>query len=214
MAPSKGRQSQGRNGGSCKATRFIFWCLCVVALVALTFGAWRQMFPASCPTLVPFDTAKIPAVPSHIIEQYKIYVTDLGTYESQLASMQTVYLTLIGALISVLAFKEAIRPIEDYAHPVSIAVFVFIAAICAVWSATAFLNKDVFSAKFKLLNDMETTIPGLYPMFTNQHRSYVCNAGAINSTSYLHISLVTFIGIAALVFAVIGIRSMCNTSSK
>ena len=213
MAPSRGRQTQGTNGGLCKATSIILQCLCVVALVALTFGYWRQMFPATCTPPVLFTVAAIPDVPQHIIEQYKIYVTDLGTYESQLAATQTVYLTLIGALISVLAFKEAIRPIKDYAHPASISVFIFIAAICAVWSATAFLNKDVFSAKFKVLKDMET-IPGLYPMFTNQRGYYGCDAGSLSSTSYLHISLVTFIGAAALVFAAIGIRSMCRTPSS
>ena len=65
-------------------------------------------------------------VPTHIVEQYKVYATDLGNVRAQSATTQTFYLTIISALIAVLTFKDAIRPIQDYFAAVSIVVFISI----------------------------------------------------------------------------------------
>jgi hypothetical protein len=61
-------------------------------------------------------------VPNYIVEQYKEYVTDLAAVGSQLWTVQTFYLSIISALIAVLALKEANRPARGYFGPVPIAV--------------------------------------------------------------------------------------------
>ena len=71
--------------------------------------AWHILAQAT--SNAPSATTPTDPVPTHIIEQYKVYVTDLGNVGAQLATTQTFYLTIISALIAVLTFKDAIRPI-------------------------------------------------------------------------------------------------------
>lgn len=149
-------------------------------------------------------TAPTDPVPNGIIEQYKAYVADLGNVGAQLATTQTFFLTIVSALIAVLAFKETVRPIHDYFAPVSIVVFIFIALVCVTWLFTAQQFDNLIGAKFEVLRAIERRYHGLYPMFTEQTEHYKDHwtYGIIRHQSVL----ILIICLGASVIAAAGIR--------
>src|ERR1700716_3513497 len=69
------------------------------------------------------------AIPNHIVEQYKAYLTDLGNIGSRFGTVQVFYLTIVAALIGVLSLKDTNRSVRNFLSPVSVVVFLFIAVI-------------------------------------------------------------------------------------
>jgi hypothetical protein len=151
----------------------------------------------------PPATAPADAVPIHIIEQYKIYVTDLGNAAAQLGTTQSFYLTIVSALVAVLAFKETIRPIQDYFAPVSIVIFIFIVLVSVTWLFTAQQFENLIAAKFEVLRALEKRYPGLYPMFSEQTQHYEAHwaYGIIRHQSVL----IILVGLGALFITAAGI---------
>ena len=152
----------------------------------------------------PPAAAPTDAVPLHITEQYKIYVTDLGNAAAQLGTTQTFYMTIVSALIAVLAFKETIRPFQDYFAPVSIVIFILILLVCVTWLFTAQQFENLIGAKFEVLRALEHRYPGLYPMFSEQTQYYKAHwtYGIIRHQSLL----IIIIGLGALLITAAGIR--------
>jgi hypothetical protein len=168
---------------------------------SLCHGDSARLIPAQAPQSGPSPTD---SVPNHILEQYKAYLTDLGAVGSQFATTQAFYLTIISALIAVLAFKETIRPIQHYFGAVPIVIFIFIALVCATWWLTAQVFSNLIGAKFEVLRAIEQKYPALYPMFTEQTQHYECHwtYGIIRHQSVL----IVVIGLGALAIAAAGIR--------
>jgi hypothetical protein len=165
-------------------------------------SAWHILAQAT--SNAPSAAAPTDSVPNHVIEQYKAYITDLGNVGAQLAMTQTFYLTIISALIAVLAFKDAIRPIQDYFASVSIVVFIFILLVSINWLFTAQQFENLIRAKFDVLRAIELKYPGLYPMFTKQSEYYMDHwaYGIIRHQSVL----IVVIGLGALFITAAGIR--------
>jgi hypothetical protein len=138
------------------------------------------------------------AVPEHIIEQYKIYVTDLGVIGSQFGTTQTFFLAIVSALIAVFAFKETIRPIREYLSPAYTVIFGLMGIISVTWYLVSEQYRYIIGSKFCVLRDMEKTYPDLYPLFTKQSEQYV--SGIIPTQSMLEL----FLGVAALLMATFG----------
>jgi hypothetical protein len=151
----------------------------------------------------PSATASADFVPNQLIEQYKAYVTDLGSLGAQIAPTQTFYLTIVSALIAVLAFKEPLRPMREYFAPASIVIFIFILLVCITWFFTALQFQNLLAAKFEVLRAMEQKYLGLYPMFCEQTQHYEANRayGVIRHQSIL----IVVIGLGALFIATAGI---------
>jgi hypothetical protein len=122
------------------------------------------------------QSARAKPVDDHIVEQYKAYITDLGSVAAQFAIAQSFFLTMVTALIAFFAFREK-RPTRHYFAPQSILIFGLIAAICFIWWLTALEYLNLIGAKFAVLKKMEAAFPALHPMFTQQSESYLGNRG-------------------------------------
>jgi nitrogen fixation-related uncharacterized protein len=173
------------------------------ATVSLHHQNNAQHILAQATSNAPLRTAPTDAVPNHIIEQYKAYITDLASVGTQVATTQTFYLTIVSALIAVLAFKETIRPIQDYFAPVSIVIFIFIVLVCVTWFFTTQQFENLIGAKFEVLRALEQKYPDLYPMFSEQTQHYKAHwsYGVIRHQS----ALIVVIGLGALVITAFGI---------
>jgi hypothetical protein len=141
-------------------------------------------------------------VPNHILEQYKAYVADLASVGVQTATTDAFFLTILSALVGVLAFREMPRPVEAYFTVASIVVFAFILLACIVWLLTKVQFNNLLSAKFVVLRSMEAAYPDLYPLFTDQSKLYAdhFSYGIIRHLSALPIAF----GLGAFVMVCIG----------
>jgi hypothetical protein len=95
------------------------------------------------------------AIPNHIVEQYKAYLTDLGNIGSRFGTVQVFYLTIVAALIGVLSLKDTNRSVRNFLSPVSVVVFLFIAVICWLWWDTLDFYGKLFAQKFDVLRAIE-----------------------------------------------------------
>jgi len=136
---------------------------------------------------------------------------DLGTVGTAFAMTQTFYLTIVSALIGVLAFKEPIRPIRDYFTPIPVVIFIFIVLVCATWWLTAVQFSNLVAAKFEVLRAMEQKY-ALYPMFTEQtvHYQDHWTYGIIRHQS----ALIVIVGLGALALSALGIRSLVRDRAR
>jgi hypothetical protein len=103
-----------------------------------------------------------------IVEQYKAYVADVGNIGSRYATAQTFYLSVVSALIAVVAFagKDA-AAFQKYVWVIAAFVMFFIALICYVWWRTLNFYNDLFAAKFEVLRKIEKT-GALFPIFADE----------------------------------------------
>ena len=150
------------------------------------------------------QAAQSESFPDHIIEQYKIYLTDLGQVGAQFALAQTFFLTMITALVALFAFKEK-RQAGHYSSPEAILVFFLIAVVCLTSWLTAQEYLILISAKFKVLKEIEAAFPALHPMFTNQTTYYLGGEGWMRGIIRKQSLLELVVGVAAFVLAVAGL---------
>ena len=102
-------------------------------------------------------TPEIPLASPQAIEQYKAKLTDLGNLGSRQSSMTTYYVTIVSALLGLLAFKErSLFEIDTTSlFMVSGAGFM----ICLLWFSSMQFFRSLFRAKLKVLEDIEETLP-------------------------------------------------------
>lgn len=206
--------------------RFLFWSLISVTLCGHAFAqqaappptpapSGSTLSPSSAPPPAaapgtPASAAPKETVPKHLVEQYKAYVADLGSVGSQAATTFSFYLTIISGLIAVVALKKANRPIEEYFATVPIVVFILIALVCWTWWLSAQSFASIFAAKFFVLREMESKIPGLYPMFSVQSDRYNSARGILGDQSWL----IGAAGLGALSMALAGMGWQIKTRSE
>ncbi len=104
-----------------------------------------------------------PSVPafntSDWMDQYKAYLADLGNVGSRYATVNGFFLSVISALLGVLALTESSKILGAVPRPVFWAVCLFASVICIVWARTLGFYRRLFSAKFQVLNQLETHLP-------------------------------------------------------
>jgi hypothetical protein len=106
-------------------------------------------------------------VPDTLIEQYKAYLADVGNIGSRYTTAQSFYLSVVSALIGVVAFfAKDVDALRRYAW-VAALVLGFIALICFVWWRTLSFYQELFGAKFAVLKKMEVA-GGLYQVFEEE----------------------------------------------
>lgn len=95
-----------------------------------------------------------------VLDQYKAYVTDLGSIGTRYAAVHTLYFTLLGATVAVLGLTESGKLLGG---PMRIHVVWIVAAfgvgLCLLWISTVNYYRKLFSAKFKVLRELETRLP-------------------------------------------------------
>jgi hypothetical protein len=140
-----------------------------------------------------------PVVPTHIIEQYKAFLTDLGNIGSRFGTVQVFYLTIVAALIGVLSLKD--RSVLNFLSPISVVVFLFIAVICWLWWGTLDFYGKLFAQKFDVLRAIEKQ-GGLMDVFALDecfHGVHLGQRRLIRTES----RFVIVVGLAALVLSIV-----------
>jgi hypothetical protein len=93
--------------------------------------------------------------PPYIVDQYKSYIGDLGNIGTRYTTAQTFYLSIITAVLGVLAIKNTDPDLNTLLTPVFVAAMLFIAAVCAIWRKTLLFYSGMFLIKFTVLRQIE-----------------------------------------------------------
>jgi hypothetical protein len=96
------------------------------------------------------DTTK-----THLLEQYKSYVGDLGNIGTRYTTSNAFYLTIISALLAILALTKKEDALSDAYILIRIVVPFFAVLLCGVWSKTIRFYQTIFGVKFSVLREME-----------------------------------------------------------
>lgn len=89
------------------------------------------------------------------LEQYKAYLADLGNIGLRYATVQGFYVSVIVALISVLALAESNKIFSQFQTSTLLVVCLFAIALCMVWALTIRFYRRLFGAKFEVLKALE-----------------------------------------------------------
>jgi hypothetical protein len=95
-------------------------------------------------------------VPSLYLEQYKAYLADLGNVGSRYATTNGFYMSVISALLGVLALTDSPKLFGQLQKPTLLVVCMFCVALCMLWAQTIWFYRLLFSAKFRVLRNLET----------------------------------------------------------
>lgn len=92
-----------------------------------------------------------------LLEQYKVYLADLGNIGTRFTSMTTYYVSVISALLALLALKEkTLAEIDsNVLYLVCSAGFI----ISVLWAVNVSYFRNVFRAKLTVLSQMEKSLP-------------------------------------------------------
>jgi hypothetical protein len=90
-----------------------------------------------------------------MIELYKAYIGDLGNIGGRYATANGFYLSVVTALIAVLALGETDKPLAGLGVGFVPVLCLFAIVICAIWFLTIRYYGKLFGAKFATLKKME-----------------------------------------------------------
>jgi hypothetical protein len=102
-------------------------------------------------------TDRHPVDPALLLEQYKAYLSDLGNMGTRFNSMTTYYVSIISALLALLALKEKV--LADIDSAVLYLVCAAGLTVCLLWGVTIAYFRNIFRAKFAVLAQMEAGLP-------------------------------------------------------
>jgi hypothetical protein len=93
------------------------------------------------------------------MDQYKAYLADLGNVGSRYATANGFYLSVISALLGVLALTESSKLLGTVPRSTLWVVCLFASVICIAWTRTLGFYKRLFAAKFQVLDQLEAHLP-------------------------------------------------------
>jgi hypothetical protein len=107
------------------------------------------------------------APPTRYVEQYEAYLLDVGNIGTRYATANGFYLSVITALLGILAFTKGGEVFEGQKAYLGTAVSVFAVLVCMIWSRTVASYSRVFRIKFTVLRQMEQA-GNLFPIFERE----------------------------------------------
>jgi hypothetical protein len=96
---------------------------------------------------------------SDYMEQYKAYLGDLGNIGSRYSTMNGFYMSVISALLAVLALTESGKVFGGVQKTTLWLVCGFACVLCVVWRETIKFYQTLFAAKFHVLRNLEQHLP-------------------------------------------------------
>ena len=103
-----------------------------------------------------------------VLEQYKSLVGDVGNVGVRYATANGFYLSVLTALMGVLAYVGTGKAIDEVPYPVVILVALFARIICWIWGKTIAFYGRLFLAKFSLLKKLETELEVATKVYTEE----------------------------------------------
>jgi hypothetical protein len=89
------------------------------------------------------------------LDQYKAYLSDLGNFGTRYTTANGFYLSVITALLGILALTKAGDVFEGSKAYLGLAVSTFAVLVCMVWSRSIASYRKLFAIKFEILREME-----------------------------------------------------------
>ena len=111
--------------------------------------------------------SSLPPQQSLYLEQYKAYLTDLGNIGSRYGTTNAFYLSVITALLGVLALSGKDRGFAQLDVSLVFIVCGFGVLLCLIWFATIWYFSTLFRAKFAVLRQLESRLA--HPSFANEY---------------------------------------------
>jgi hypothetical protein len=114
----------------------------------------------AAPYVPPAALNPVPSDKQHdvCLEQYKAYIGDLGNVGTRYATVQAFYVSVITALVSVLALAESNKILSQLQTSTLVVVCLFAIALCIVWAVTINFYRKLFGAKFAVLKALEDNL--------------------------------------------------------
>jgi len=124
----------------------------------------------AAPYVPPAGLNPVPDDKTHdvCLEQYKAYLGDLGNIGTRYATVQGFYVSVIAALISVLALSESNKILSQLQTSTLVVVCLFAVVLCIVWAVTIRFYHRLFGAKFAVLKALETNLA--YNCFDQEYK--------------------------------------------
>jgi hypothetical protein len=95
-----------------------------------------------------------PSTPTYL-EQYKTYIGDLGNIGTRYATSNGFYLSVVTALLGILAYTKAGEALVGSQAYLAVAVPLFAILVCWIWWRTVAFYGNLFRAKFEVLRAIE-----------------------------------------------------------
>jgi len=115
----------------------------------------------------PTPTAAPPSLPALALEQYKSYLQDLGNIGTRYTTSNGFYLSIITALLGILALTKPGETLMDLQSILRLTVPLFATMVCWVWYRTLIFYRAIFLAKFTVLRELEE-YGGLFPAYEHE----------------------------------------------
>lgn len=94
-----------------------------------------------------------------LLEQYKAYLTDLGNIGTRYTTANGFYVSIISALLAILALTKKGEALERVDILLYIAVPIFACLLCLIWREGMIFYSALFKTKFDVLREMERQLP-------------------------------------------------------
>src|SRR5256885_11228555 len=104
---------------------------------------------------------------STLLEQYKALIGDVGNIGTRYATANGFYLSIVSALLGVVAFTESGKPLAQVDLVLVLTVAAFAIVVCHVWMKTLAFYRGLFGVKLQLLGEMEKELA--FPAFSREH---------------------------------------------
>jgi hypothetical protein len=101
------------------------------------------------------ETPDPPPEPAIILEQYKAYIQDLGNFGTRYTTANGFYLSVVTALLGILALAKTGEAFGGAATYLGLAVSAFAVLVCLIWSRSVTSYRKLFGIKFDVLRAME-----------------------------------------------------------
>ncbi len=124
---------------------------------------------------IPMPPPAPPAPPAPAVEQYKAYLQDLGNIGTRYTTSNGFYLSVITALLGILALTRPGEGLTDLQTILRLAVPFFASLLCWVWSQTLVFYRTLFRAKFEVLRELERN-GGLFPAYAREQELFQSSA--------------------------------------
>lgn len=112
------------------------------------------------------------ATMENCMDQYKAYLADLGNIGTRYATVQGFYVSVISALLGILALTESSNAssklLSKLPIPTLLVVCLFSIVLCCLWRATVRFYQKLFGAKIAVLREMENFLP--FKCFTRERQ--------------------------------------------
>jgi hypothetical protein len=106
-------------------------------------------------------------IPSTILDQYKSYVGDVGNIGTRYTTSNGFYLSVITALLGILALTKTGEIFEGSRIYLGLAVSAFAVLVCVGWWRTIGFYSNLFRIKFDILRQLEKD-GNLFPIFQKE----------------------------------------------